>query len=176
MILRLLLLTLCSCSFTAMAQTMPKPPTIAPNPSAKDVPEDPTQTAPHREMLKEMEIKREERDYKQHIERAKENAQLSAELHEAYTSHKSLQIPDLKKLGRMEKLSRQIRSEAGGEEVKEELKDPPQLDAALKRLVELSEELHQNVEKTPRQIISTAVITQATELIGLIKYVRSLYR
>lgn len=139
--------------------------------------EDPLQTLAQREMLKEMEIKREAGDYKEHLARAKENAQLALELQETYTRQKALHAPELKKLGRMEKLARQIRSRAGGEETKDELKEaPPQIEAALERLARLSTELQKKVESTPRQVVSTAVIKRANEVVELVKYIRTLYR
>ena len=124
-----------------------------------------------------MRLKREAGDYKEHRERAKENAQLAVELQETYARQKSLQAPDLKKLIRMEKLARQIRSRAGGEESKDELKEaPPQLETAFERLAKLSTELQKKVESTPRQVVSTVIIKRANEIVELVKYIRTLYR
>ncbi|MDQ1558091.1 MAG: hypothetical protein QOD32_1151 [Pyrinomonadaceae bacterium] len=77
----------------------------------------------------------------------------------------------------MEKLSRQIRSNAGGEENKDELKEPPpQVEVALERLVKLSAELQKKVESTPRQVVSAAIIKRANEVVELVKHIRTLYR
>ncbi|HEX8458039.1 MAG TPA: hypothetical protein VF656_12135 [Pyrinomonadaceae bacterium] len=139
-------------------------------------PDDP-QDARHNEMLKEMALKREQNDYKEHLSRARENAQLAVELQEAFTRQKTLQEVDLKKLSRMEKLSRQIRNNAGGEENKDELKEaPPQVEAALERLVKLSSDLQKKVESTPRQVVSAAVIRRANEVVELVRHIRTLYR
>lgn len=173
-----LLLLLCG-SFTGHAQsTVPKLPGNAQTDKpAAGTPDDSPQTASQREMLKEMELKREEGDYKEHLARAKENAQLAVELQETYSRQKTLQAAELKKLSRMEKLARQIRSHAGGEESKDELKEAPQqVEAALERLAELSTELQKKVESTPRQVVSTAVIKRANEVVELVKYIRTLYR
>ena len=124
-----------------------------------------------------MALKREESDYKEHVSRAKENAQIAVELKDAYSRQRNLQAPELKKLSRMEKLSRQIRNNAGGEENKEELKEtPPRVEAALERLVELSAELQKKVESTPRQVVSAAIIKRANEVVELVKHIRTLYR
>ncbi|HEY9404192.1 MAG TPA: hypothetical protein VIQ24_16155 [Pyrinomonadaceae bacterium] len=123
-----------------------------------------------------MELKREENNYKENLARAKENAQLALELQEAFARQKTLQGPDLKKLSRMEKLSRQIRSNAGGEENKDELKETPQVEAALERLVTLSGELRKKVESTPRQVVSAAIIKRANEVVELVKHIRTFYR
>lgn len=176
LILPALLLLLCG-SVAAAAQTAPKFPGHAPtDKSAAGTREEPLQTVSQREMLKEMEIKREEGDYKEHLARAKENAQLAVELQETYSRQKTLNASELKKLGRMEKLARQIRSRAGGEETKDELKEAPQIEAALERLARLSAELQKKVESTPRQVVSTAVIKRANEVVELVKYIRTLYR
>jgi hypothetical protein len=172
-----LLLSLCGC-VNVSAQSAPKfPGNIRSDKSAGDHPNDPPQTASHREMLKEMQLKREAVDYKEHLARAKENAQLALELQETYARQKTLQAAELKKLSRMEKLARQIRSQAGGEESKDELKEaPPQVEAALERLAKLSTELQKKVESTPRQVVSTAIIRRANEVVELVKYIRTLYR
>jgi hypothetical protein len=173
-----LLLALCG-SVVVSAQTAPKLPPNVSDKSAAGAPrdDDTPQTLSHREMLKEMELKREEGDYKEHLSRAKENAQLAVELQEAYSRQKTLDAPGLKKLSRIEKLARQIRSRAGGEETKDELKEVPQhVEAALDRLAQLSTELQKKVERTPRQVVSTAVIKRANEIVELVKYIRALYR
>lgn len=171
------LLVLCG-SIAARAQSAPKFPGNVPiDKPASGRPDDDPQTASHREMLEEMRIKREAGDYKEHLERAKENAQLAVELQETYARQKTLQAPDLKKLSRMEKLARQIRSRAGGEENKDELKEnPPQLETAFERLAKLSAELQKKVESTPRQVVSTVVIKRANEIVELVRYIRTLYR
>lgn len=139
--------------------------------------EDPEQDSPHREMLREMALKREEKDFVEHRSRAKEAAELAIELQETFARQKTFQGTDLKKLGRMEKISRQIRSDAGGEENKDELKQPPpQVEDALERLVELSGDLQKKVEITPRQVVSMAIIKRANEVIELVRHIRALYR
>lgn len=181
MLLRVLLfaflLASCGC-LAAQAQTAPRFPNNIPNNKpASNSPDDPEQDSPYREMIKEMALKREESDYKEHLSRAKENAELAVELQGAFARQKNLQATDLKKLGRMEKLSRQIRSSAGGEENKDELKEAPQqVEAALERLVKLSAELQKKVESTPRQVVSAAIIKRANEVVELVRHIRTLYR
>ena len=162
----------------AASQTTPKFPGSAQNDRRTgDAAEDSTQNSPYREMLKTRELKHEEGMYKEHVERAKENAQLALELKEAYAERKILQAQDLKKLNRMEKLSRQIRNNAGGEESKDELKETPQqVGAALGLLADLSAELQKKVESTPRQVVSAAVIKRANEVVELVRHIRTLFR
>lgn len=166
-------------SVAVSAQSAPSLPGSIQNKSASGAPkdDDSQQTVSQREMLVEMAIKREEGEYKEHLARAKENAQLASELQETYSRRKTLEAPDLKKLSRIEKLARQIRSRAGGEENKDELKETPQhVEAAFERLARLSTELQKKVESTPRQVVSTAVIKRANEVVELVRYIRAVYR
>jgi hypothetical protein len=167
-------------SVAVSAQTAPTLPRSVQNKSASGAPkddDDTQQTMSQREMLVEMALKREESEYKEHLARAKENAQLALELQETYSRRKNFEATDLKKLSRIEKLARQIRSRAGGEETKDELKETPeQVEAALERLARLSTELQKKVESTPRQVVSTAVIKRANEVVELAKHIRTIYR
>jgi hypothetical protein len=180
MLLRVLLFALflspCACLFARGQVVQKYPENIRKNKPAGNSTDDPEQDSPQREMLKEMALKREENDYREHLSRAKENAQLAVELQEAFARQKTLHGADLKKLSRMEKLSRQIRSNAGGEENKDEMKEPPpQVEEALERLVKLSVELQKKVESTPRQVVSAAIIKRANEVVELVKHIRTLY-
>ncbi|MCA1631302.1 MAG: hypothetical protein LC785_16630 [Acidobacteria bacterium] len=127
------------------------------------------------EMLRNSEIKRLESARKENLERAREAAQLGAEIRETFKRQRSLGAAELKKVGRIEKLARSIRNEAGGDDDDEGLKDPPALlEAALSRLSEMCEELRKKVEKTPRHVVSAAVIASANRLIALAKHIRTL--
>lgn len=136
-------------------------------------PNDPAQET-RDEMMHRMEIKRDEDERKQNLEHAKESAQLSADLHNTYLQQKSLSQTDLKKLARLEKLAHQIRSDAGGSNDDEQLKDPPtDLAATLARLAARAEELRKEVEKTPPHVVSANTITKANEIIELVRLARS---
>lgn len=133
------------------------------------------QSSPTEEMLKNAEIKRLEITRKENLERARETAQLGAEIRQAFEHQKSLSASEMKKIGRIEKLARAIRNEAGGDDDDVGLKDPPaQLETALRRLSEMCEELCKKVEKTPRHVVSAAVIASANQIIALAKHIRTL--
>jgi hypothetical protein len=131
--------------------------------------------SPQREMRARLEIQRAEKLRRENLERAREVALLGTELRDAYANHQTLAREEIKKLERLEKLTRRIRSEAGGSDDEEPMEDAPrEMNAAIKRIAELSEELRKGVEKTPRLVISTAVIEHANELLELIGFVRNL--
>ena len=157
----------------AAAQTPSALPPGGRDPSGRDDMHNPVQDQ-HQELLKELEIKRAEGTHKQNVERAKESAQLSTELRDSYAQQKTLSQSDLKKLSRLEKLARQLRSDSGGSADEEPLKEPPKdLSATLSRLATLTDDLRKGVEKTPRQVVSASLIAQTNELIELIKVART---
>ena len=129
------------------------------------------------EMLHRAEIRRAEEAHKEMLARAKESIALSSEIESDFAKNKSLHTVGLKKLERMEKLVRKIRSGAGGSDDEEPLLNPPQtLDDSIKMLAELSEDLQKKVEKTSRLVTSAAVINQSNQILQLIQHVKSFGR
>lgn len=130
------------------------------------------------EMRARRDIKAAEKEHQENLDRAQQAAQLSDELRDAYRQNKSLGREDLKKLERLEKITRRIRSEAGGSDDRDNSleKVPTQMETALSRLAEVSEVMRKGVEKTPRQVISAPVIERANELLDIIAYIRSQFR
>jgi hypothetical protein len=130
--------------------------------------------SPEAEILKRAEIRSEEENYKEMVERAGETAQIGRELRSTFDKYKALSREDLKRLERMEKLARKIRGGAGGDDDDEELKDPPaQLDQTVARLAEVSEKLDESVRKGSRLVISGAVIERSNELIELVRHIKT---
>lgn len=131
--------------------------------------------SPEEEIIRRAEIRHEEDSHKEMVERADETALIGEQILNSFQKNKSLGKDDLKKLDRMEKLARKIRGSAGGSDDEAPLDNPPQeLEKALARLAELSEQLHKGVQKTSRLVISAAVINSSNELIELIKHIRSI--
>lgn len=118
-------------------------------------------------------IKREEAIHAEMLGRAREVAKLGTELRATFENAKRLATDDLKKLARMEKLTRKIRSDAGGAGDGEPSKDlPDDTQGAIARLAELSGELRARVEKTPRHVVSATVVERANQLLELIERIR----
>jgi vacuolar-type H+-ATPase subunit I/STV1 len=133
--------------------------------------------SPEAEMMARQEIKAARKDYEENLERAREAAQLSTELRDAYLQNKVFGRTEQKKLERLEKITRKIRSEAGGSDGDTTLENVPmQIEPALTRLTEVSEKMRDGVEKTPRQVVSASVIERANELLEVIRFIRTYTR
>jgi len=122
-------------------------------------------------------LKEEKKQYDENLARAREVSQLGSQLNENFAAKKLFNSDDGKKLERLEKLTRRIRNEAGGSESDAEVKDiPGEIEAAVKRLADVADGLYKLVEKTPRHVVSAAVIDQANKLIGLVQRLRNASR
>jgi hypothetical protein len=133
--------------------------------------------SPEEEMMARRTIKFAEKERQENLSRAREAAQLGTEIHDSFLKNKALSREDFKKLERLEKVTRKIRSQAGGSDDDEELKDAPQkLDTALARIAQVSEAVQKGVEDTPRQVVSTGLIERTNELLEIIRHVRTLIR
>ena len=130
-------------------------------------------------MEEEMRVKRQieaaDKAHKDNVNRARHLVSLSESLVSAYKANKQLSREDLKKLERVEKLVKKIRDEAGGSEQECDPEEHPKdLPTALARLLELSDSLKQRVEKTPKRVVSAAIIDEANVLLELIRVVRTM--
>lgn len=165
-------------SALAYSQTRPAPrpsPTDATSndPGKSDSPI-PGFGSPESEMREKLRLKAEKKEYDENVARAREAAQLATQLAETYAAKQTFTSGDAKKLERLEKLTKKIRNEAGGSETDPEVKDIPNaLEAAVKRVAEIADDLRKLVETTPRHVISAAVIDEANKLLGVIQRVRA---
>lgn len=131
--------------------------------------------SPEEEMLRRAEIRHEEENHKEMVERADQAATLGDEILASYRKNNSLTRDDLKRLERLEKLARKIRGGAGGSDDDEKLRDPPgMIGGAVRRLAELSVDLKKSVSRTSRLVISAAVIERSNDVIELIRHIRSI--
>lgn len=132
------------------------------------------------EMRAKRAIKYAEKEHRENVDRAHEISTLGIQLQEAFKEKNTIDREAAKRLDRLEKLTKKLRSEAGGAEGAEDdgdrLKPPPDLATAVARLARVADSLAANVEKTPRQVISTTVIDEANVLLELIRVVRTLTR
>jgi hypothetical protein len=178
MSLRVLLLTMFVSLFWVSAQgqsTLPPNPNEAmgadkPAPNSRSVFDG---SSPADEMHVRRAIKLAEKEHLENLDRAREAAKISAELKTTFATAKALTLPDFKKLEKLEKLTRRIRSEAGGSDSELPLDQVPQdLESALTTMADVSDQVRKEVEKTPRQVISACVIERVNQLIEVIQYAR----
>ena len=98
---------------------------------------------------------------------------MAVDLKAAYDAKKMFGSEDQKKLERLEKLTRRIRNEVGGSENNAEPKDlPKSMPEAVESVARMADELCEQVEKTPRHVISATIIDQANKLITVIQFLR----
>jgi archaellum component FlaC len=134
--------------------------------------------SPEAEMRSKLEIKEEKKKYDEHVARAKEISQIASQLSQDYETRKAFSSEDDKKFERLEKLTKRIRNDAGGAENHDDADKeiPAGMDQSLKKISEMADELEKQVENTPRNVISAAVIDQANKLLGLIQHIRGVNR
>ena len=115
-----------------------------------------------------------EKDHEENIDRAKEIGDLAKQLQANLKDKTSIDRDSLKKLERLEKLTKKIRNESGGEDEEVKIVDrPTTLAGAVDQVAESAEALSKAVQDTPRQVVSASVIGKANVLLELIKMVRS---
>lgn len=130
-------------------------------------------------LAEEMRIKRQisyaQKEHKENLGRAQQLSALGVEIAITFKQKNHLDRADLKKLDKLEKLTKSIRSAAGGSDDECELEEiPSDLPGIISRMTEKAAALKEAVEKTPRRVVSAAVIDQANVLLELIRRVRGL--
>ncbi len=118
-----------------------------------------------------------EKEHEENLKRAREIAQLGKELNDNLKDKSVLDRDSLKKVERLEKLTKKVRGEAGGDEEEVEIPNrPADLSTTMAQIAEASESLSKKVIDTPRQVVSASVIGKANVLLELIKMVRGFAR
>lgn len=168
------------CAGLVVAQTStPRPTPSPPRPidgtskGSDDIP----LTTFEEELRAKRAIKLAEKDHQENLNRAREIAQLGKELKESLKNKTSIDRDSLKKIERLEKLTRKIRGEAGGEDEELDIANrPSDIPSALIQIAETAECLSKDVQNTPRQVVSASVIGNANVLLELIKMLRAFAR
>lgn len=177
----LAVLTATCLSVAAQSSTTRQPDPVRSISADKSSPGSPDSESQTNSMAEEMRVKREikyaEKEHKQNLERAREVSDLGQDLAASFKGKNSLDREDIKKLDKLEKLAKRIRSDAGGSEDEVTIdKRPGDLREAMSCVVKVSASLNDKVQETPRKVISTAIIDKANVLLELIRIVRSLSR
>jgi hypothetical protein len=156
----------------SFAQSSMRTP-VSVDPHARDR-EDPFETMAE-EMKAKRAIKEADKQYQENLDRARDLSELGTSIVSSFKQKNWLDEHDLKKLEKVEKLAKGIRNAAGGSEDEVAMDKPPKdLACAVELLGTLSQSLKAKVEKTPKHVISAAVIDEANALLELIRILRTL--
>jgi len=118
-------------------------------------------------------IKLAEKEHEENLKRAREIGELAKQLQTNLRDKTTIDRDSTKKIERLEKLTKKIRSEAGGEEEEVKIVDrPTDITAAVNQIAESAESLSKAVQDTPRQVVSASMIANANVLLELIKLLR----
>lgn len=171
------------CASSAFAQNPAPPPKPSPTPPPRPVDgtfnkQDDTSplTTFEEEIRAKREIKLAEKDHQENLNRAKEIGEIGKQLKDGYSGKAVLDRDCFKKIERLEKLTKKIRSEAGGDDEELSFPRPSDLPATIKQIADASETLSKDVQNTPRRVVSASVITHANVLLELIKIARTIAR
>ena len=170
----------------AFSQTQTQVPPIqrpSPTPPPRPVdgtfkgPDDTPLTTFEEEMRAKREIKIAEKEHEENLSRGREIGEIAKQLKESFKDSATLDRDCFKKIERLEKLAKKVRSEAGGEDEEITISPHPEdLPSAVKRISEAGETLSKDVLNTPRRVVSTSVISNANVLLELIRLARSFSR
>ena len=174
----LLVLTLLLCAGSAIAQTSsgtaPSPPRPIPRGSVKGNNDDPPLTTLEEEMHAKRAIKAAEKDHQENLSRAREIEDIGKQLHDGLKNKSSIDREFIKKIERLEKLTKKVRGEAGGEDQEVTIANrPADITSTVSQIAEASETLSKDVQNTPRQVVSASVIGNANVLLELIRMLRA---
>ena len=174
LLLLLLMTVLCSPAAATHGWQNQKPTPLDPDKTAGDEANRPFSVV-EEEMKAKRAIKVAEKEYQENLDRARDLSTLGAAIVASFKEKNRLDQEDLKKLDKLEKLTKGVRRAAGGSEDDTEMENPPaNITAAVERLGELSHSLKLKVEKTPKHVISAGVIDDANVLLELVRIVRTL--
>ena len=156
--------------------TPPPPPPIDGTVKSQDKNEPPLTTF-EEELRMKRAIKLAEKDHQENLDRAREIAQIAKDLKENVKDESNLDRNAVKKVDRLEKLTKKIRGEAGGEDEEVEIVNrPTDVCSAVQQIADASDSLSKDVQNTPRQVVSASVICNANVLLELIKILRTFVR
>ena len=125
--------------------------------------------------LRRMAIKRQEEEHKKLVKSSQQAAEIADRLSQDIQGEKrdTLGRGAEKKLKEIEKAAKQIRNNVGGSNDDKEFETPKTLDDAVTRLTDTSKRLSEQMGKTSRHITSATIIVSASDMLRLIKILRT---
>lgn len=132
-----------------------------------------------KETMAKQRIAREKKEFKELLEKSEEAVKLSEELEKSFTDSNQLTSEDRKKLERLEKLLKKIRSDLGGDDDgekeifdKDETQESSTMSNALKTLQTNAAQLFSEIKKSTRYSVSVIAIQTSNALLKLVKFIR----
>jgi hypothetical protein len=175
--LLMLILAFLLCGGSALAQTStPAPARTFPRGTPRG-PDEPPLTSLEEELHAKRAIKFAEKEHQENLDRAREIGEIGKELRENLKNKFRIDREFLKKIDRLEKLTKKVREEAGGDDQEVDIANrPSDVTSAVTQIAEVSESFSKDVKNTPRQVVSSSVIGGANVLLELIKMFRAFTR
>lgn len=168
---------LCAGSVAAQTSTPATNRTITFPPRAPGEPGERPLSNLEEELNAKRAIKLAEKEHEENLDRAREIGQIGKELRECVKAKLSIDREFLKKIERLEKLTKKVRGEAGGEDEEVKIDNrPSDVKSAVSQIAEVSQSFSKDVQNTPRQVVSAAVISTSNVLLELIKIFRTFTR
>ena len=174
MLATLMLIVLCASVAYSQVPVQRPAPTPPPHPvdGTFKSPDDTPLTTFEEEIRAKREIKIAEKEHQENLNRAREIGEIGKQLKDV-KDNSALDRDCFKKIERLEKLAKKVRSEAGGDDDEITISPrPTDLPSAIKQIAEASENLSKDVQNTPRRVVSASVIGNANVLLELIKLAR----
>ena len=131
------------------------------------------------ETMAKQRIEREKKEYEELLQRSEEAVKLSEELEKSFSNSNKVTNEDQKKLDRLEKLVKKIRTELGADDdgepeqsEKEKAEKPSTLVSAFKTLQTNAAQLFSEIKKSTRYSVSVVAIQTSNALLKLVKFIR----
>lgn len=160
-------------SVTAFSQSDITSPDGRSNPQKEDLPKN------IKENLAKQRIAREKKDYQELLDRSQEAVKLSEELEKSFADSSRITADDEKKLDRLEKLLKKIRTELGAgddgdlnNEEFDKIDKSAGLINAFKILQTSSAQLFDEIKKSTRYSVSVVAVQTSNALLKLVKFIR----
>ena len=172
----LIFIVLCASMAAAQVPVQRPSPTPLPRPVDGTFKDDTPLTTFEEEIRAKREIKIAEKEHQDNLNRAREIGEIAKQLKD-FKDSATLDRECYKKIERLEKLAKKVRSEAGGDDDEISIiPRPADLPSAIKQIAEASETLSKDVQDTPRRVVSASVIGNANVLLELIRLARGFLR
>lgn len=129
------------------------------------------------ENLAKQRLKAQEKEYQELVKRGEEAALLGEQLNKSLEANQRLSSEDLKKIDRLEKVIKKIRSELGAKEDgdaddEETIQTPLTTDKAVRFIQKDSVSLLSEIKKIGRHSISVVAVESSNALLKMVRFLR----